>query len=122
MRETPIDPIFAVAGMRKSLRQQTELPCTLVSHYWDKAVPHYITQISPTGAWIDTLLPLHPGAEVVICFTPPGGAPTEVMLFGSVTRVVTGRRRQDRAPLGMAVEFTNVTADEQAVIQGALAA
>jgi hypothetical protein len=97
---------------RREARRLAELPCKIVSHYWDKEVPHHITQVSAVGAWVDTLFPLHPGAEVVLCFTPPGSI-DELRVFARVSRVVTGRRRQDRAPLGMALEFVDITSKEQ---------
>ncbi len=122
MRETPVDPFFAVedahANGRKSPRTPAELPCRIVSHYWEEAVAHHITQVSTAGAWIDTLFPLHPGAEVVLCFTPPGDD-RELTLFAHVARVVTGRRRNDRKPFGMALAFADVTPEERERLEGA---
>lgn len=121
MRETPTDPILALElvdkpNARRGTRRPAELPCKIVSHYWDKAVAHHITQMSESGAWIDTLFPLHPGAEVVLCFTPPGDE-REITVFASVARVVTGRLKKDRKPLGMALVFTDITADEQRTLE-----
>jgi hypothetical protein len=126
MRETPVDPIFVleaarIPNARRGSRHPAELPCKIVSHYWDKAVPHHITEVSPYGAWVDTLFPLHPGAQVVVCFTPPGDC-EEITVFATVARVVTGRLKRDRKPLGMALDFTDMTPAERTVIENAVAA
>lgn len=124
MRETPVEPILVLedpTNARRGTRRPAELPCTIVSHYWDKAVPHHITEVSPVGAWIDTSFPLHPGAEVVLCFTPPGDAP-EIMVFAHVARVVTGRLKRDRKPLGMALDFSDLTDDQRLALETAVAA
>jgi hypothetical protein len=126
MRETPVDLSVELEEKRNSngrrgTRHPAELPCKIVSHYWEEAVPHHITQVSTHGAWIDTLFPLHPGAEVVLCFTPPGER-HEITVFANVARVVTGRRKADRAPLGMALAFKDLTADERVALESAMAA
>lgn len=124
MRETPVYPDrehAQITNNRRGARCPAELPCKLVSHYSDRAVAHHITQVSTTGAWIDTVLPLHPGAEVVLCFTPPGDT-RELTVFAHVARVVTGRLRKDRKPLGMALQFTGITAEERALLEGTIAA
>ena len=116
MKETPTDSVFDLVELkpdaRKALRRALHLQCALVSHYWDEPVQHFATDLSPHGMWIETLFPLHPGAEVVVSFTPPGGE--EVTFFGKVKRAVTGRRRSDRGPLGMGIAFTDAS-DEQSV-------
>ena len=121
MHETPTDTAWRLAwkearrGERKPLRTR----CEIVSHYWDVPVEHQVSELSPSGAWIDTLLPLHPGAEVVLCFSAPD-RDDELMLFAEVRRVVTGRRRGDRAPLGMALSFRGLAAIERDQLAGAL--
>lgn len=123
MHDTPTDTAWRLAwkearrGDRKALRGR----CEIVSHYWDVPVEHQIAELSSSGAWIDTLLPLHPGAEVVLCFTAPD-RDDEVMLFAEVRRIVTGRRRSDRAPFGMALAFHDFAEAERAQIASALGA
>ena len=63
------------------------------------------------GAWVDTLFPVHVGAELVVSFTPPGER-EELTLFAKVARVVTGRRKRDRGPIGMALSFLGVSRQE----------
>lgn len=116
MRETPVERIIDVEEaqpeVRRALRRALSMPCELVSHYWEGPVAHCIGDVSPFGAWIDTFFPLHPGAELVVSFSPPG-ASRELVLFGEVVRVVTGRLRNDRGPLGMGIGFVGVSADDQ---------
>ncbi len=126
MRHTPVDPILKMEESdkphaRRGTRHVAELPCKIVSHYWEEAVAHHITEVSTSGAWIDTLFPLHPGAEVVLCFTPPGDC-DEIRVFAHVARVVTGRRKRDRKPLGMALDFKDITAHERLALESAVAA
>jgi len=114
MNQTPTEPLaldvmHVDVNARKALRRQVKLRCDVVSHYWESPVEHVVSDVSPHGMWVDTFFPLHPGAELVLCFTPPGGA--ELMVFGQVRRVVTGRRRKDRGRLGMGIEFTRPSAN-----------
>jgi hypothetical protein len=122
-QDTPTDTAWRLAwkDARKGARQPLRMRCEIVSHYWDVPVVHQVSELSPSGAWIDTLLPLHPGAEVVLCFASPCGA-EELMLFAEVRRVVTGRRRGDRAALGMALSFRALAGVEHAQLSGALGA
>ena len=119
---TPTDTCWRLAHReaRAAARRPLRIRCEIVSHYWDVPVAHRVAEVSSSGAWIDTLLPLHPGAEVVFCFTPPGAA-DELMVFAEVRRVVTGRRRRDRAPFGMALAFRGFAPDERRELEQALA-
>ncbi len=114
MKETPTESVFdlveAKPDERQALRRALRLECALVSHTFDVPVDYVAVDVSPHGMWIDTYFPLHPGSEVVLSFTPPGGE--ELTVFAEVKRAVTGRRRGDRGPLGMAVAFTDATAAE----------
>lgn len=122
MEQTPTDTSWRLAWQetRRGVRKPLRTRCEIVSHYWDVPVEHQLAELSPSGAWIDTLLPLHPGAEVVFCFTPPG-RDEELMLFAEVRRVVTGRRRGDRVPFGMALVFSGFAASEAGQLERALA-
>jgi hypothetical protein len=115
MNQTPTEPLLLEVmhvepEMRRALRRAVEVRCDVVSHYWDRAVTHTATDVTPFGLWVDTLFPLHTGAEVVVSFTPPGG--DEVTVFGHVRRVVTGRLRKHRGPIGMGIEFSDIGYDE----------
>ena len=113
MLETPTEPIIEVdVDARRSMRRAVEVPCELVSHYADEAVSYRISDLSPYGAWIDTFMPLHAGAEVVLCFRPPTWR-EEIVSFGRVARVVTGRLRRDRGPIGMGLELTELDFDQR---------
>jgi hypothetical protein len=110
LNETPTIPIVSavvapVADVvmlepRRAMRRAASVDCEVVSQYWDEPLVHVATDLSPFGMWIDTLFPLHRGAEVVVCFTPPRLG-LELMLFAHVARVVS--RVEGR--IGMGLEF-----------------
>jgi hypothetical protein len=115
-KDTPTDNNLDVVmdeEPRRALRRAVELRCELVSHYSDDPEVHVASDVSPYGMWIDTFMPLHPGAEVVLGFRPPRYEGPEMLVFATVTRVVTGRRRGDRGRRGMAVEFNDMSAADR---------
>ncbi|RLB53214.1 MAG: hypothetical protein DRI90_21420 [Deltaproteobacteria bacterium] len=109
------------ADSRRALRRDLGMRCEVVSHYCEEVVEHRVTDVSPYGVWIDTSFPLHPGAEVVLSLQPPRFDGAELTVFAKVARAVTGRRRSDRGPLGMGIEFGDLTAAEQLRLERALA-
>lgn len=115
MQETPTEPFFQVAEVeaRRGMRRAVRLRCEIVSCVWDEPKQLPLTELSPYGAWVETLLPLHPGTDVVITFKPPGWSGREISAFARVRRIVTGRRRADRAPLGMGLELLDVDFDDR---------
>jgi PilZ domain len=121
MNQTPTDKLFPVSDdicVRRAPRRKVTTEVDLVSHYWDHPVAYELKDLSPFGMWIDTLCPLHQGAEVVVSFQPPGGQ--EVTVFGTVRRALTGRRKLDRGRVGMGIEFTDITYDEMVMVDKAL--
>jgi len=118
--QSPMDVMEVMADVRRALRRAVCLPCDVVSHYWDEPLSHIATNLSPFGMWIDTLLPLHRGAEVVLTFRPPRMRDHELTVFAEVTRVVTGRRRGDRGSIGMGLEFQDLTAHDQQLMRKCL--
>jgi hypothetical protein len=122
--KTPTDASLHVSfsheDSRRALRRALKLRCEVVSHYGDVPEAHFATDVSPYGLWVDTAMPLHPGSEVVLGFRPPRYDGPEMMVFGTVTRVVTGRRRADRGRLGMAIEFRDLTDAQRAIMAESL--
>jgi len=121
MNQTPTQELFPVKETvltRRAPRRKVQVPVDLVSHYSDDVLPLALQDLSPFGLWIDTLCPLHEGAEVVVCFEPPGGEPLTV--FAEVRRTVTGRRKGDRGRVGMGIEFTDITYDEMVMVDHCL--
>lgn len=108
------------ADARRAVRRAVAVRCDVVSHYGDVAEPHLASEVSPFGLWIDTAMPLHPGSEVVVGFRPPRYEGPELLVFGRVTRAVTGRRRGDRGRLGMAVEFRDLSDGERQTLSESL--
>ncbi len=113
---TPTDSTVATprGEERRARRRPVEVACEVVSHYGDVPEQRIARDLSRVGMWIGTAMPLHPGAEVVVSFSSKGGR--ELHLFATVTRIVTGRRKRDRGPAGMAVEFGEMTAEERALV------
>jgi len=98
---------------RSALRRGLALRCELVAPGVNQTLERRMSDLSPGGAWIDTALPLHRGAEVVVCFTPPGGGAPELSLFARVVRANTGRRRGDRGSLGMGLQLLPSAAERR---------
>jgi hypothetical protein len=124
LKETPKGAMLAVDAepreARRALRRAVEVPCDVVSHYSDEPQEHVASDVSPFGMWIDTVMPLHPGAEVVVGFRLPSHPGPELFLFATVTRVVTGRRRGDRGSLGMAIEFSDMSDEQRETVASCL--
>ena len=122
MNDTPSSPDYRteLGQTRRGERLPTALACEVVSHYWDEPLAHTATDISPYGMWIDTVFPLHPGAEVVVAFCSPDTR-EETMLFARVARVRTGRKRGDRGSLGMALEFCDMSKEQRTRLETSLA-
>lgn len=117
--ESPMDVVEALPDARRAVRRAVELPCELVSYYWDAPAELHLADLSPFGAWIDTELPLHRGAEVVLSFCPPR-CYRELNVFARVAQVRTGRRRGDRGRLGMGLEFGDLSDEERALVAASL--
>ncbi|MEQ9321494.1 MAG: PilZ domain-containing protein [Polyangiaceae bacterium] len=121
MNHTPTQELFPVketVRTRRAPRRRLQVPVDLVSHACDDVVPLELQNLSPFGLWVDTLCPLQEGAEVVVCFEPPGGKP--LMVFAEVRRTITGRRKGDRGRVGMGIEFTDITYDEMVMVDHCL--
>lgn len=117
MNQTPTKDLFPVVETvrtRRAPRRKVKMPLDLVSHESDEAIGFELRDLSPFGLWIDTLCPLQEGAEVVVCFEPPGACP--LMIFAEVRRAVTGRRNGDCGRIGMGIEFTDITYDEMVMV------
>jgi hypothetical protein len=96
-------------GRRRSLRRAVVVECTLRSPLWDGEERRMAaSDLSVNGMWIDTALPIGPGTELIVCFTPPGRAHDEkVWASARVARVGTCHRPHDTAvPAGIGVVFT----------------
>ena len=121
MNDTPSSPDYrSEAGhTRRAERMPIELACEVVSHYWDEPLAHKASDVSAYGMWIDTVFPLHPGAEVVVAFRS-SDSEEETMLFARVARVRTGRKRSDRGSLGMALEFGDMSEQQRARLESSL--
>ena len=111
----------AFVESRGARRCSVELTCDVISASDERPQRHNVSCLSSSGLWINTFEPLHPGAEVVVSFTPPDTQGPELTLFARVVRVVTGRRKRDRGSIGMGLVFMDVADSEAAYVDGALA-
>ena len=59
-------------GDRRALRRSVQMVCEVLAEAFDDTVTHTLTDLSPFGAWIETIYPLEPGAELLVSLTPPG--------------------------------------------------
>ncbi len=105
---------------RRSLRRAVAVSCTVQSSYWDGTVALPASDLSDEGVWIDTALPLDPGAELVLSFRAPGYPCAEVWALAEVARVGLWRRTYDPWPPGMGLLFTYVSASDRALLSHAL--
>ena len=93
-------------GDRRALRRSVRMPCDVLANDYDDTVTHMLTDLSPFGAWIETIYPLEPGAELLVSLTPAGlDASCDVVLAGRVARASLGRRRGEIGRSGMGVAF-----------------
>jgi len=115
-----LEPVEVLAGPRRSLRREIECDCHLMSDLWDGAVRHPMRELSDEGMWIESDLPLQEGEAVVVRFDLPRERRT-IYASGRVARARLRRRRQDRERSGMAIELTNLRAEERASIARSIA-
>ena len=108
-------------GDRRALRRSVRMQCDVLADVFDDTIAHVMTDLSPFGAWIDTLYPLEPGAELLVSLTPPGArdGAQDVVLAGRVARASLGRRRTEGGRSGMGVAF-DATELERARLSAAL--
>lgn len=55
------------------------VPCALRSTLWAGELLAAASDVSVTGMWIETARLVAPGTELIVCFTPPGGAHGEMV-------------------------------------------
>jgi hypothetical protein len=95
---------------RRALRRAVDIECAVLSAEWMEVAPLVAADLSPLGMWLDSQLPLEPGSEVVVSFTPPRwpkwGAPVTVL--ARVVRVGLPRRRGDHGNAGMGLRFLDL--------------
>ena len=112
--ETPTEPYAVVEidpDSRRALRRALDLSCELMSVYWEEPVVHRASDLSPYGMWIDTLFPLHHGAELVVAFAVPRSGEQLVTL----ARVC--RSTSDAPRVGMGLEFVEMSEAERVFLE-----
>jgi hypothetical protein len=116
-----LQPVEVLPGARRALRRAVHLECAILSELWDEPVPHLVSDLSPYGLFAETPFPLELGTEVLVGLTPPGwhGA-RELVVCGSVRRVIVGRRRNEDLAPGMGIVFEDLRRSEMRALADAL--
>lgn len=104
---------------RRANRRIVDLPCELVMSQWDTPIGHSMVDASPFGAWVRSSFPASVGDIMVCCFTPEGWEKRAgLTLFAQVKRIL--RPSKASAQRGMALEFLDITLQEQMSLQRCL--
>lgn len=103
-----LERVDVLEGGRKELRRGVRLECELVSDYWDELAPHRLVDLSPSGAFVQTMYPLETGEEVEVRFTPPRSRAL-YWLRARVVRSSLGRRCPIFDVPGMGLEFLDLS-------------
>lgn len=114
-----LEPVDIVENSRRALRRAVSLECEVLSEIWDEPVAHRATNVSEYGAWLESALPLDPGDEVVLSFTPPRMA-QPYLVTGLVRRVELHRRNGEHDRSGMAIEFVDLPSHCEAALRATL--
>lgn len=110
-----------VETRRRSVRRAVSIECELLSDQWDGAVLLPVTDISSFGLWVQTLLTLETGEEVIVSLTPPyWPSDSPLVVLATVSRVGMFRRRSDIHASGMGLEFTDIDYNEFRLLARAL--
>lgn len=114
-----IERVEILEGGRKELRRGVGLSCEVVSDFWDEDVPFRMLDLSPSGAFVETSLPLGPDDELELKFTPPRSRAL-YFLRARVVRTSLGRRGAKSDVPGMGIEFLDLTAGDRDALAGYL--
>lgn len=106
-------------GGRKELRRGVGLTCEVVSDYWDEEIPFRLVDLSPSGAFIETALPLGRDDELELEFMPPRSRAL-YRLRARVVRSSLGRRCAKSDLPGMGVEFLDLASRDRDALAGYL--
>ena len=96
---------------RRALRRALDVSCELMSVYWEEPVVHRATDLSPYGMWIDTLFPLHRGAELIVAFAVPRSG-DQLVALARVSRTIS-----DAPRVGMGLEFVEMSDVERGFLE-----
>jgi hypothetical protein len=106
---------------RRAVRRPVAIECEVMSDQWDGVVSLPVTDLSRFGLWVQTLLTLEAGEEVMVSLMPPfwpNNSP--LVALAAVSRVGMFRRRSDLHASGMGLEFTDIDTNESYLLANAL--
>jgi hypothetical protein len=113
-------PALPTDHHRARQRRAVSLRCQLMSESFEGSAPHQTSDLSASGAFVESDLALHVGESVVVAVTPPG-LTYPLYLRGSVRRVRLARRQSDAFRSGMAIAFEGVSALDARLLERSLA-
>ncbi|MBN1653279.1 MAG: PilZ domain-containing protein [Deltaproteobacteria bacterium] len=106
---------------RRAVRRAVSVECEVSSDQWEGAVSLPVTDLSAYGLWLQTLLTLHAGEEVLVSFAPPFWPNrSPLVALAAVSRVGMFRRRDDLHESGMGLVFTDINTDEARMLANLL--
>lgn len=106
---------------RRSLRRAVRVETDVVSDLWDGPVPLLATDLSLHGLWLESELPLEPGAELLVTLVPPRWQGDEPFVaLAEVARVGLFRRQREARPSGMGLTFLDFERTHEQKLRAAL--
>lgn len=114
-----LERVEVLEGGRKELRRGVGLVCEVASEVWGEEIPFRLVDLSPSGAFVESPLPLIKGDEVEIRFKPPRSRAL-YLLRARVVRSSLGRRCPDTDVPGMGLEFLDLSAADRRALAGYL--
>lgn len=106
---------------RRAVRRAVSIECEVLSDQWDGAVSLPVTDLSCFGLWVQTLLTLEAGEEVMVSLMPPFWPnKSPLVALATVSRVGLFRRRSDLHASGMGLEFTDIDSHESYTLANTL--
>jgi hypothetical protein len=106
---------------RRSLRRAVRVETDVVSDLWDGPVPLLATDLSLHGLWLESELPLEPGAELLVTLVPPRWQGDEPFVaLAEVARVGLFRRQREARPSGMGLTFLDFERTHEQRLRAAL--
>lgn len=105
-----LERLDILEGGRKELRRDVRLTCDVHSDYWDDSLPFNLIDLSPSGAFVESQLPLGLDDELEIGFSAPRTR-VSYRLRARVVRSSLGRRAIKADLPGMGIEFLDLRSD-----------
>lgn len=98
---------------RRAVRRAVTLECRVLAEGWDEPVALEVRDLSPSGMFLETSLPLDPGTPMYVALHPDGlDDGREIVARAVVRRVEMKRRRREGCRSGMGVAFVDLPEED----------